>query len=234
MLLKIDLHVHTCYSHDCATSLKDVLLFAKRNGLNGVAITDHDTIEGAIRLVEMGDTDGIIVLPGIEVSTLQGHILGINLRTNIPSHQDITETVKMIHEAGGIAIAAHPSAIYKNGVGLRKNLISFGIDAIEVINSQAFPFSLLTYLNRRLASKYSLPQTGGSDSHIPETIGLSYTLLGVDAKCADSDMITDAIKNKLAIPFGRAAPLTLNIKKRLKRIKKEWLLMFARCDTSLC
>jgi len=105
------------------------------------------------------------------VSTSRGHILGINTTSPIPRGLSVKETTKRIHEAGGIAIAAHPSAIFKDGVGLNAEIASSGIDAIEVVNSSAFPFLLLTHLNRRFADRFRFPQTAGSDSHLPETIG---------------------------------------------------------------
>ncbi|MCW4020866.1 MAG: PHP domain-containing protein, partial [Candidatus Bathyarchaeota archaeon] len=78
MSFKIDLHVHTCYSGDCTTTLEEVISYARKRGLDGVAITDHDTISGAMRLLERKDTD-LLIIPGIEVSTDQGHVLGINV-----------------------------------------------------------------------------------------------------------------------------------------------------------
>ena len=86
--LKIDFHVHTCYSQDSSITLKQVVLFAKKRGLDGVAITDHNTVKGALKL----KTKEIIIVPGIEVSTSQGHLLGINVTTPIPAKLGIEET----------------------------------------------------------------------------------------------------------------------------------------------
>ncbi|MCD6325872.1 PHP domain-containing protein, partial [Candidatus Bathyarchaeota archaeon] len=83
MPLKIDFHVHTCYSGDCSTSLRDVISYSKKKGLDGVVITDHNTVEGALKLQKNSDNERIII-PGIEVSTNAGHILGINVTTPIP------------------------------------------------------------------------------------------------------------------------------------------------------
>jgi len=83
LYLKIDLHVHTCYSGDCATTLEEVVSQSKRKGLNGVAITDHNTVEGAPKLIQRKNAD-LMIIPGIEVSTTRGHILGINVTMPIP------------------------------------------------------------------------------------------------------------------------------------------------------
>jgi len=214
--LKIDFHVHTRYSDDCSTSLRDVITYSKRKGLDGVAITDHNTVEGALRLLE-NNTDDLIIIPGIEVSTKDGHILGINVAKSIPRGLSIEETVKKIHEAGGIAIAAHPSAIYKSGIGLSGKILSQGIDAVEVINSSALPFLLLSYLSRRLACRVRLPQTGGSDSHLPETIGLAYTIVnGVDEK-SEIEEIIRMVKNGMCVPYGKPVPWRLRLRKILRK-----------------
>ena len=97
MGLKIDLHVHTCYSRDSSITLKEVVAYSKKRGLDGVAITDHNTIKGALKL----KTREILVVPGIEISTLNGHLLGLNVTTQIPAKLDIEETIHRIHEAGG-------------------------------------------------------------------------------------------------------------------------------------
>ena len=212
--IKIDFHVHTRYSDDCSTSLREVIIYSRKRGLDGVAITDHDTIEGALKLLENND-NRIIVIPGIEVSTEAGHILGINVKRPVPPGLSVEETVKRIHEEGGIAIAAHPSAIYKSGIGLSGKIVSQGIDAVEGINSSVFPFFLGNYLSRRLAYRTKLPQTGGSDSHFPETIGLAYTMInGVDRNSGIEEIIR-AVKKGMGIPYGRPIPWRLRLRKIL-------------------
>ncbi len=220
LLLKIDLHVHTCYSDDCSTTLEDVISYSKRKGLNGVAVTDHDTTEGALRLLKRGNS-GLIIIPGIELSTSQGHVLGINITTPIAPGLGAKETIDRIHEAGGIAIAAHPSAMFKSGIGLGSRLGSYGLDAVEVINSSLFPFFLLTYLNKRSATRTGLPQTAGSDSHLPETIGLAYTIMENPESEASVERIVDTVMEGKIIPFGEPVPWTL----RLRKIAREGLMI---------
>ncbi|RJS87546.1 PHP domain-containing protein [Candidatus Bathyarchaeota archaeon] len=214
--LKIDFHVHTCYSGDCSTSLRDVISYSKKKGLDGVVITDHNTVEGALKLQKKSDNE-IIIIPGIEVSTNAGHILGINVTTPIPRGLTIKETVEKIHEAGGIAVAAHPSAIYKSGVRLNKKIISQGIDAIEVINSSVFPFFLINSRSRKFACRAKMPQTGGSDSHIPETIGLAYTMIsGVDVNSEIEEIIC-AVKRGWSIPRGRPVPWKIRLRQIFRK-----------------
>lgn len=206
--LKIDLHVHTRFSRDSKTTLREVVLYAKMRKLDGVAITDHDTVEGAAALSR--EDTGLIIIPGIEVSTSRGHILGLNVTTPIPKGLDPAETVEVIHEAGGIAVAAHPLAVYKKGLGARRSLSALRLDAVEVVNSSVFPFFLLTPLSRRLSLRLDLPQTGGSDAHIPEAIGLAYTIIYTDSNIED---IIDGIRRGLVLPQGRSMPFKLRLRK---------------------
>lgn len=211
--LKIDLHVHTCYSPDAVTSLKEVVAYCKKRGLDGVAVTDHDTIEGALKLAK---TREIIVIPGIEVETLHGHLLALNVTTRIPSNLSSSETIERVHEAGGIAVAAHPTSFYKLG-WKPKILGASNLDAIEVINSSTFPFFFSTYLSRKLAVRFNLPQTAGSDSHIPETIGVAYTLIEAETEIEE---IVKAIKKGATVPQGKAIPLKARFKKAFLAVKR--------------
>jgi len=212
LTLKIDLHVHTCYSEDCATTLGDVILHARNRGLDGVAIADHDTVEGALELVK--NRTNLIVIPGIEVSTKQGHILGLNVTVPIARQLDVKETIEQIHSAGGIAVAAHPSAVFKNGMmgmGFGRKFSSYGFDAVEVVNSSCSPF-WLNGLSRRFAVRMGLPQTAGSDSHLPETIGLAYTLIEDTEADRNAQDVIRAIKKGMTVPYGKPTPWRLRLR----------------------
>jgi predicted metal-dependent phosphoesterase TrpH len=200
LVLKIDLHVHTCYSHDSSITLKEVIAYAKKKGLDGVAITDHNTLKGAFRL----KTCDIIVVPGIEISTLNGHLLGLNMDSLIPAKLGIEETIRRIHEAGGIAIAPHPSAFYRSPPS--QKISSY--DAIEVMNASSAPFQLFTRLSKNFADRLGLPQTGGSDSHYAPEIGSAYTVIEADP---DVDEIVDAIKRGAIVPEGNGIPWKIRL-----------------------
>lgn len=208
--LKIDLHVHTCYSYDAVTTLKEVVTYSKKRGLDGVAITDHDTLLGALKLVKKSK---LIVIPGIEISALGGHVLALNITTPIPPNLGLSETVQRIHEAGGIAVAAHPTFFYKSP--LSRQITSY--DAIEVINSAAIPFQLFTYLSRKLATRLNLPQTAGSDSHYAPEIGAAYTIVEADP---DVDEIVQAIKRGDTLPLGKPIPWRVRLRRRALSLKR--------------
>ncbi|MEM3737038.1 MAG: CehA/McbA family metallohydrolase [Candidatus Bathyarchaeia archaeon] len=179
MELKLDLHVHTVYSLDSYITLEEAIERAKEQGLDGVAITDHNTTKVCNRLP---NNSGLIIVPGIEVSSLGAHILGLGIRDNIPRSMPAAETVEAIHSLGGVAVIAHPTSILK---GAKEETIKLARpDAIETVNSSTiWPFS--TKMSRRLAEKLALPQTGGSDAHTPKSIGTAYTRIDVDRPTLD-------------------------------------------------
>ena len=210
MGLKIDLHVHSCYSPDSSITLKQVVAFAKKRGLDGVAITDHNTVKGALKL----KTKEIIVIPGIEVSTLQGHLLGINLTTPIPAKLGMEETIQKIHDSGGVAIAAHPTAFYKSPA--TKKVTCY--DAVEVMNASSVPFSVLTHYSRKFAERINAPQTGGSDSHYAPEIGSAYTVVDADSEINE---ITEAITRGATFPMGNGIPLRIRFERSILKLKRK-------------
>jgi len=209
--LKIDLHVHTCYSRDSSITLKQVVAYAKKRGLDGVAITDHNTVQGALKL----KTHDIIVVPGIEVSTLNGHLLGLNVTVPIPAKLGIEETIYLIHEAGGIAVAPHPATFYKSPPSRRVS----SYDAVEVMNGSSIPFPVFTFLSKRFADGLGLPQTGGSDSHYAPEIGAAYTVVDADPEV---DEIVCAIKKGDAYPMGKGIPWKTRLERTALGLKRKF------------
>jgi len=208
--LKIDLHVHTCYSYDAVTTLEEVVTYSKKRGLDGVAITDHDVLLGALRLAQKNK---LIVIPGIEITTMHGHVLALNITKPVLPKLGLPETIQRIHEGGGIALASHPTLVYKSA--LSRQVTSY--DAIEVINSGAVPFSLSTYLSRKFATRLNLPQTGGSDSHYAPEIGAAYTIIEADP---DVDEIVQAIKRGATRPVGKPIPWRVRLRRGALSLKK--------------
>jgi predicted metal-dependent phosphoesterase TrpH len=208
--LKIDLHVHTCYSPDAITTPNEVIRYSKKRGLDGVAITDHDTLAGARKLKK----SDVIVISGIEITTQNGHLLALNVATPIPPRLDINETIERIHEAGGIAVAPHPTSFYRSAPSRKTS----SYDAIEVINSAAIPFQLFTYLNQKIATRLNLPQTAGSDSHYGPEIGAAYTVIEADM---DVDEIVRAIRKGATVPVGKPIPWRMRLEGEALSLKRK-------------
>jgi predicted metal-dependent phosphoesterase TrpH len=204
--LKIDLHVHSQYSYDSLITPNELILYAKRAGLDGVAVTDHDRLDGAKRMAEEID---FLIVPGMEISTLNGHVLGLNVQEPVPRGLNTDETVDRIHQAGGTAVACHPIAFFKGSLGKHVNS---RFDAVEVINSAVFPFGYCTRRSEKIASKLKLPRVGGSDAHYGPEIGSSYTLVDSGRNVDD---ITKAIRRGFCQPSGKPIPITMRLKREL-------------------
>lgn len=202
MKLKIDLHVHTTGSRDAFVQPEQLPFILKKRNLDGVAVTNHDV------LTEVAVSGGIIV-PGIEVSTRQGHIIGLGVAGPIAKRRSADETISMIHRAGGVAIVPHPFDPVSPCVNPSK--LRSRPEAIEVINSDALLFGLSTKLATRVAKRLGLPMVAGSDSHIPETVGDAYTV--IDSQSTNLQDILDAIRAGSVQPVGGPTPLS---KKLLK------------------
>jgi predicted metal-dependent phosphoesterase TrpH len=202
MQVKADLHVHTTYSSDSVITPKELVFYAKKRGLTAVAVTDHNTVEGAWKIAK--ETD-FLIIPGTEVSSLHGHIVGLNVNTLIPRGLSADETVDRIHEAGGIAIACHPFALLKGSVGKH---VSSKFDAVEAINASAFPFNRATSKANQLAEQLKLPKVAGTDAHYGPVIGQAYTLIDSEPNI---EAIIKAIKNGHCKPTGTGLSLRLRL-----------------------
>jgi predicted metal-dependent phosphoesterase TrpH len=213
MRLKIDLHVHSAYSVDSVTTIEQIIQQVQKQGLQGYALTDHDTMDGVKEAAEKSENS--IFIPGIEVSTRNGHVILLDLTEPIAPHQSIGETVDQAHSQGATAIIAHPYGLPRSWVNVDK-IKQVGLDAVEVANSAQIPYNYITNLNRKLALKLGLPQTGGSDSHIPETIGRAYTL--IESKSTEVQDIIKAIKNGKTTPFGTGITVKERFIKILRKI----------------
>ena len=215
MSVRADLHVHTIYSKDSTITPKELVFFAKKRGLNAVAVTDHDSLEGAYKIAK--ETD-FLIIPGMEVSSEDGHIVALNVAELIPRGLSADETVELIHRAGGVAVACHPFALFKGSLG--KN-VSAKFDAIEVINARAFPFRRSMRKAEEAAVNLGLSHLGGTDAHYGSQIGYGYTEIESEPNV---DAVCKAIVDGHCRPCGQSVPMFLNIElqiKRLKRMKKK-------------
>ena len=215
MQLKIDLHIHTHYSYDSLITPEELVYYARKHGLDAVAITDHDRIDGALKIAKETDFP---IIPGIEVSSLNGHVVGLNLQEPIPKKLSVSETVDKIHEKGGLAVACHPVAFMKGSVGKNANA---RFDAVEVINASAIPFGYSVKHGEKIASSLGISRVAGSDAHYGPEIGYAYTL--VDAELEVEEIIK-ALSKGLCQPFGRAIPLTTRLKREFLILKRKFSL----------
>ena len=206
------MHVHSNYSSDSLITPEDLVFFAKKQGLDGVAVTDHDRLDGALKIA--AETD-FLIIPGIEVRSSDGHIVGLNVTKPIPQKMSATETVNKIHDAGGIAVACHPTGFFKGGLGKRTNA---SFDAVEVINSSAIPFGYTVKQNAKIASRLGKPKLAGSDAHYGPEIGCAYTLVDSEPNVND---VVKAIRKGLCQPFGGSTPFAIRLKRIVELNRKK-------------
>jgi predicted metal-dependent phosphoesterase TrpH len=178
---KADLHMHTRYSDGRPTVRAVLDHVARHTRLGVIAITDHDTIEGALEAQALQHSYPFEMIVGEEVSSREGHILALFIKYRIPPRLSGMETIAAIHEQGGLAIAAHPfinawsfgEQLEMQGVG--KALARLPFDGVEIDNSTPF-MRLANWRARRFNRRYChLSEVGNSDAHIVEAIGKSYT-----------------------------------------------------------
>jgi predicted metal-dependent phosphoesterase TrpH len=154
---------------------------AAATGLHVIALTDHDTIEGALRAADhAASRKGVEVVIGEEVSSRDGHIVGLFLERRVRPGMSAAATVHAIHDQGGLAVAVHPfwrtqrrargGAVH--GVGWLAAELDF--DAIEVENATP-GFYVFNQLARRMNMGVGAAELGGSDAHILDAVGRAYT-----------------------------------------------------------
>lgn len=174
---KADLHIHTTYSDGTATVAETLTYAVEHTDLRVIAITDHDCIDGALEACRIAPRYGIDVIPGIEVSTANGHLLALFVHKPIPAHRPVKETIDLIHEMGGLAVAPHPFDRLVPSLGNAGSMFEcWDFDALEVFNAGVY-WTQRGANNRAqdYAGSRQLPMLGNSDSHSLSTIGQGYT-----------------------------------------------------------
>lgn len=212
MLIKADLHVHTTYSNDSLITPKDLVHYAKKRGLNACAVTDHNSLDGAYKIAK--ETD-FLIIPGMEVSSADGHIVALNVHELIPRGLSAVDTVELIHKAGGVAIACHPYVYFK---GCLQGNVCEAFDAIEVINARAFPFKNSVKKAEEAAERLKLSRVAGTDAHYGPQIGYGYT--EIEASEPTVEAIAKAIVDGHCSAHGQQVPIVLNAQQQLLRIRR--------------
>lgn len=202
--LRIDLHVHTAYS-DGSGTVREIIQAAKAKGLDGLAITDHATLEGYFKAKQY--SGGMLILPGYELSTDAGHVLVLGLE-HLPSEKDIVNyewLVKWARREGGLTVLAHPAL----NTGKQGRWVNCKTDAVEVLNA-SYPLSLFVKKGLKISKTLGVPSVGGSDAHFPGSVGDAYTVVETDGFRFED--FSRALRNGRVAFNGRLSPVSSRLR----------------------
>jgi predicted metal-dependent phosphoesterase TrpH len=169
MLLRADLHTHSHYSRDSVLSPEVYVETCVRRGINCAAVTDHNEVQGAYVVQKLAPFRVII---GEEIKTAEGEIIGLFLKELVPRGMSAEDTVRAIHQQGGIATIPHPFDIFRRNVikGEALERIAMQVDAIEGWNCRNI-LGKHDERAREVARRAGKPITAGSDSHSRWEVG---------------------------------------------------------------
>src|SRR2546422_6305165 len=228
MPFNIDLHTHSFFSGDGVSSPEDLIAAARAKGLNGISITDHNPCDAVNYLFQkvLMRLDGLpfddfLVLPGVEVTTADGHLLCIGAELPYLKGKPAREVCDIIHERGALAIPPHPYDLFRAGIRFA-TLETLPIDALEVFNAA----TTLRRYNRfafRYAQLRGLPMTAASDAHHAAAVGTAYTILNcqeLSVKSALAQILKSNELNQRYLTPRDSMRKTWNNWLRLRRRKK--------------
>jgi len=217
--MKMDMHCHTIFSYDAFVPLRGIIKTCQENAINCLAITDHNTVEGAYRLQKISPFKVVI---GEEIKTSEGEIIGLFIKDKIPPYLSPEETMAEIKRQGGIVYLPHPFVWLRNRGFTKEKLdkLAKKIDIVEVLNSR----SLHSHFNQAaqdFATLNGLLTGAGSDAHSIFEIGNAFV------EIAEFDTAEDFLKNlKKAKIHGRQTPVFIRIlmnrfaRKGLRRLSR--------------
>jgi hypothetical protein len=212
----VELHSHTNLSKRIKVPVEgintpeEMVRHAKKIGLDALAITDHDEIKGSLQAMRLAKKYDIIVIPGIEVTTRSGHLLGVGVEEFIQPGMSVEDTIDEIHRQGGLAIGGHPFDINNDGIKEKARLC----DAVEVFNAINIE-RIMNNKSKRFAQLHKKPQVAGSDAHCIEMLG--YGVNEIDATNVDG--ILRAIKKGRVTLRTKYIPAYVMMKWSITRLK---------------
>ena len=204
-MYKMDSHIHSEYSPDSKSKLKDIFKVAKSRNIDIIAISDHNTVDGSKEARRLTKKDDLLVIPSIEISSIEGHILGFGCEEKIDRDLPAAETIDLIHDQSALAIIPHPYCFYRHGILCKADYKDLKIDAIETKNARF----IVGYCNNKaknLSKNENLPSLGASDAHYFKFVGDCYSKIDCEK---DIDSVLKSIKKGKVEAFGKG---TSNIK----------------------
>ena len=174
-MLKADLHIHTEYSMDCSTPLDKIIERCQELEINCIAIADHGTVEGALKMQKIAP---FTVIVAEEIMTTEGEIMGMFLKETIPKGLTPQEAVKRIWEQGGLVNIQHPFETIRGSALKDRSILEIvaQIDLMEVLNARS-PFPKSSNRARAFAEEHGIVPGAGSDAHTVIEIGNAYVIM---------------------------------------------------------
>ncbi len=203
--MKFELHCHSMYSKgnkipwEAFMSPREVIKSARNKGISGIAITDHDSSDSWKHAKRAAKEYGVVFIPGIEISSSKGHVIGLGLNEHVEGGLSVEETVEKIHQQGGLAIAPHPFDIRGHGIQDKMDKT----DAVEVFSSMNMD-RLSNKLASSKAEEFGKPVVVGSDAHTEDMLGLSLNEINAN----DVDGVLKEIKS-CRVEISRTGYITL-------------------------
>jgi predicted metal-dependent phosphoesterase TrpH len=168
--VRIDLHLHSLYSHDGQSTLQELIDRCAECGLDRIALTDHNTVEGALALAEIAPDLAIV---GEEAKTREGEVIGLFISRRIPPYMRAEDVMDMIHEMGGLTYVPHPLDRHRSNFSAERMVeLASRIDIIETYNAWCEPAE--NQAAARLAVELEKVSATGSDAHAASELGRSW------------------------------------------------------------
>ena len=195
--MKIDLHIHEkTYSLDSQASLEDIIIEARRKGLDAITITDHDNNDIKEYAKEVSKHENFPIFVGVEYLTQQGDIVAFGIDKVPDIKMDVQDFVDLVNSQGGVCITAHPYRTNNRGLKDKIKVVN-GLHAIEAFNGNTDEEN--NYKAHQVAKRLGIQSVGASDAHKSEEVGKFATLLPYEVK--DINELIEAIKSNRCKPL---------------------------------
>ena len=229
MELKLDLHIHSHRSHDGRMALEEIVSRARQAGLQGVAVCDHDLV-----LTDVPSFPDFLLIPGVEVSTDQGHLLGLFVSKPVET-KDFFQAAEAIRAQGGLAVLAHPFERHSEPERIVP-LVPY-LDGIEVWNSRADRKNpRANTMAAEFAKAHSLRPFAGSDAHVPQEVGAGVTTVRAEAmtlEAVKAALLADGVQTSGGCSPARYVAASQWTKRRKTGASPasyiKWALFAAKC-----
>lgn len=216
MTVRVDLHSHTHRSHDCVTSYRALIAACQRRRIDVLAITDHNRVEGALELSEM---PGFRCIVGEEISTTEGEIIGLFLKSFIPPRLSPEETIAEIRSQGGVVYMPHPFDTLRRSVIKPHALmrVAASLDVVEVLNARCHT-ARENGAALQFAQERGLLMGAGSDAHTAGEIGQA----GIEMPdFTDAESFKHGLRS--AVVFGSPSSRLVHVASTFNKVRKRVL-----------